>query len=427
MTVPRKIYLETTTRCNLRCDKCIKQIKDNGIIEGDLPFEVFEKILPYLSSVDQLILNGIGEPLLHPELDKMIGAARKVMPEGSLIGFQTNGLLMTAERARGLIESGLSTVCFSLDSLAESEVIGTCKALPSVCLVSNGLQHLQDAARSSGTQFSYGLEVVVSSSNIHELPEMVTWALEHGVNYMLVSHLFPYDPEMAAKNLFATNSERALALFRKWQMKAESMGIDFCTEGQAYLGFSRTPKQKMTLDLLREMYKEASAQNTRMHGETLTAFRPEKAQYTQEIFSKAMNIAEAGGISLSLPPLAAQDQRECPFMTENATFVSFEGEVMPCHFLWHTYPCMAGTDTIKVQKRSFGSLLNQDFGDIWGDKRYIQFRKEAAVDDYSPCWNCAQGPCDDLVGSNILEVDDCYGSLVPCGHCLWSLGGLRCL
>ena len=35
-SVPRKIYLETTTRCNLRCRMCLKYAQGNCIEEGDL-------------------------------------------------------------------------------------------------------------------------------------------------------------------------------------------------------------------------------------------------------------------------------------------------------------------------------------------------------------------------------------------------------
>lgn len=427
MIAPKKIYLETTTRCNLRCEKCIKQIKDNEICEGDMPYEVFEKILPELLSVDQLVLNGIGEPLLHPDLEKMIEAARTVMGEKSSIGFQTNGLLMTAGRAKGLVQSGLSTICFSLDSLAESEVNGSCDTRPSAYHVSRGLQHIQEAAESLDTHLTCGLEVVVSSNNIEELPDMVAWGAEHGIDYILVSHLFPYDDNMLEKSLFSTHSETAHSVFRKWQTKAKNLGIELCPEGKAYLGFSRTSKQKMTLDLIKGMYKEAAAENIRMHGETLLSYQPDLASQAEIIFDLARAIAIKGGITISLPPLAARDQRQCPFMDEKAAFISFQGEVMPCHFLWHTYPCIAGTETIKVQKRSFGHILSENFSDIWLSEKYIQFREEAASDEYSPCWNCAQGPCDDLVISNMLEIDDCYGSRVPCGHCLWSLGGLKCL
>jgi hypothetical protein len=88
---------------------------------------------------------------------------------------------------------------------------------------------------------------------------------------------------------------------------------------------------------------------------------------------------------------------------------------------------MAGTEKIEVQRRSFGNISDRDLGEIWLDEKYKRFRDEATRDEYSPCWTCSQGPCDDLVVSNMLGVDDCYGSQVPCGHCLWSLGGLKCL
>ena len=427
ITAPDKLYVETTTRCNLRCDKCIKQIENNGIIEGDMGLDTFGNILPGLSGVNQLILNGIGEPLLHPELEKMIGAARKFMPGGSAIGFQTNGLLMTPDRGESLVEAGLTTVCFSVDSLVESGVNGSCTALPSARPVEEGIRSLQAAAARSGRRMSYGLEVVVSRTNIAELPEMVTWAGELGVDYLLVSHLFPYDRDMAGQSLFSPNSESAFDLFSKYQTRAERLGVDLCPGDKAYLNFSRTPEQNKTVELLKEMRREASAKNIRMHGESLLAHEPEQALHTESMFSRARDIAKQNGIDLWLPPLAAHDLRECPFMAQNAAFVSFEGEVMPCHFLWHTYPCMAGTETIEVQKRSFGNISDRDLGAIWLDDQYIRFREEAARGDYSPCWNCSQGPCDDLVIGNLLEVDDCYGSQVPCGHCLWSLGGLKCL
>ncbi len=35
---PEKIYLELTTRCNLRCRMCVKYASGSRIVEEDLPF-----------------------------------------------------------------------------------------------------------------------------------------------------------------------------------------------------------------------------------------------------------------------------------------------------------------------------------------------------------------------------------------------------
>ena len=68
-------------------------------MEGDLSFETFEAVEPALSKAEVLILNGIGEPLLHPDLEAFIRRAKKLMPAGSWVGFQSNGLLLDEVRA----------------------------------------------------------------------------------------------------------------------------------------------------------------------------------------------------------------------------------------------------------------------------------------------------------------------------------------
>ena len=65
-TLPSTLHVEATTRCNLRCRMCVKHTDGGGIAEGDLSPQVFEALLPVLPVVDRLLLNGIGEPLLHP-------------------------------------------------------------------------------------------------------------------------------------------------------------------------------------------------------------------------------------------------------------------------------------------------------------------------------------------------------------------------
>ena len=68
MEWPTKIYVEVTTRCNLRCPMCVKTISNNAIPDADMESAVFRRLLPALSKVETLILNGIGDSLLHPEL-----------------------------------------------------------------------------------------------------------------------------------------------------------------------------------------------------------------------------------------------------------------------------------------------------------------------------------------------------------------------
>ncbi|MDA8423495.1 MAG: hypothetical protein M0Z89_09205 [Nitrospiraceae bacterium] len=78
---PAKLFVEVTTRCNLRCGMCVKQNGLGGIPEGAMPAETFERLSPAFPNFDSLVLNGIGEPLLHPHLEAFIARAISLMPE----------------------------------------------------------------------------------------------------------------------------------------------------------------------------------------------------------------------------------------------------------------------------------------------------------------------------------------------------------
>lgn len=113
---PSVIYLESTTRCNLSCEMCVKQSSGGEITEEDFNPGMISSIEPVLPYISTLILSGIGEPLLYPHLEELIHHASKLMNTDSRIGFQTNGMLVTEEKARSLIRAGLNLVCVSMDA-----------------------------------------------------------------------------------------------------------------------------------------------------------------------------------------------------------------------------------------------------------------------------------------------------------------------
>ncbi len=86
---PAKLFVELTTRCNLQCPMCLKQRHDAEFVEGDISADIFTALLPALPTLEALVLNGIGEPLLHPRLDDFIRIAKEKMDKDGWIGFQT--------------------------------------------------------------------------------------------------------------------------------------------------------------------------------------------------------------------------------------------------------------------------------------------------------------------------------------------------
>ncbi len=103
-------------RCNLACAYCNEF--DN--ISSPVPLEMM------LARIDRLAVLGTsmitisgGEPLLHPDLDRLIARIREHRIIPTLI---TNGYLLTPERIRRLNRAGLHNLQISIDNVNPDEV-----------------------------------------------------------------------------------------------------------------------------------------------------------------------------------------------------------------------------------------------------------------------------------------------------------------
>lgn len=112
---PRSIQLEVSTRCNLTCAYCSHRHLET---KRFLPLEDFLERLERIDfgPIRNVDFTGLGEPVLHPELPEMVRAVRRLAP-GADLRVVTNGTVLTAKRFVPLIEAGLSSFAFSIDSL----------------------------------------------------------------------------------------------------------------------------------------------------------------------------------------------------------------------------------------------------------------------------------------------------------------------
>ncbi|MCB2173912.1 radical SAM/SPASM family putative metalloenzyme maturase [bacterium] len=423
---PKKIYLEPTTRCNLHCRMCVKYAPGSKIDEQDLNPALFAGLLPALPHAERLIINGIGEPLLHPQLETLISLARTHLQPHGGIGLQSNGVLIDRKRAETLLQAGLDTLCLSLDSLVDPPPLNGALKEHSFAAVSRAVAALTATRQATGAALRIGLETVIHRDNYRHLPDIVDWAGNSGVDFIIVTHLFYYAP--SPKSVFNPNSTDAIALFQAFRQHADDRNLNLSDCLNIYRRFDRSPAAAACREMLHTMYREAAACDLRLHPTSLIDCETHiDTDETAAAFARAKESADTLGLELSLPPLTATAERSCPFVDEGATFVAANGRVMPCHFLWHAYSCRVFDKEVAVQPRSFGSLAQRDILAIWRSDDYRRFRDEAGRYDYAHCWSCPQGPCPDLVQDAAEFANDCYGSTVPCGHCQWSLGGIRCL
>jgi putative metalloenzyme radical SAM/SPASM domain maturase len=422
---PSKLFVETTTLCNLGCFMCVKQTADCGMTEGEMTPETFAALAPAFPHLEALVLNGVGEPLLNRHLEGFIRLARSAMPASGWIGFQSNGLLLTETRARSLVEAGLDKICLSVDG-ASPETFRKVREGGELMAIDRALAGLALAKRECGRpEVQVGIEFVLMRSNLGELPAALDWAAEHGASFAIVTHVLPYAEQHAGEAAYLGCTDEAIALFNEHQAEARRQGIDLTRYFKARWKYSRTPDEQRTVDLVDAMKVAARERGIFIDLRKLLQLDTDHMDEIADLLAKAEEVARRRGLELRLPQMALREQRRCSFVEEGGAFVSWEGNVSPCYFLWHRYSCFASNWLQQVQPKVFGNLAQSGILEIWADAPFRSFRENVLAYDYPNCSSCSLAPCD-YVQTNDFQ-QDCHVKEVPCGACLWCMGVFQCL
>ena len=422
---PSKLFVETTSRCNLSCFMCVKQTAEGGVIDGDLADATFARLAEALPHVEALVLNGVGEPLLHPHLEEYIRMAKGRMPSGSWVGFQTNGVLLSEKRARSLVEAGLDRVGLSLDGVTP-ETFRRVREGGELAAIERALGRLAAAGKACGrTDLRIGVEFVLMRDNLRELPAALRWAAQRGASFAIVTHMLPYDSAHAAQAAYDPCSDAALELFARWRKRADAEGIDIGDYFKALWHFSRSPEEKRTVSLVEAMKADAEARGIGIDLRSLLAADSARRKEVAAVLAEAREAADELGLELRLPAEVPRQDRRCDFVEEGAAFVSWDGDVHPCYFLWHRYRCFAGGWEQQVKPRVFGNLGREGILEIWNDAPFRSFREGVLGYDHSPCNGCCVAPCDYVQTAQFEQ--DCHLREEPCGSCLWCTGLFQCL
>jgi putative metalloenzyme radical SAM/SPASM domain maturase len=396
-----------------------------GCEDGDLEEGSFEALSPAFPHLESLVLNGIGEPLLHPGLEGFIRRARSAMPGTGSIGFQTNGHLMDASRASSLIAAGLDRACVSVDAL-DAALFGDIRTGGSLAAAEAAIGALAGARSGLGASgFSIGIEFVVMRKNLEELPQVLRWAAARGADFAIVSQLFPYAPDAMDLAAWDANLDVAVEIREKYAALGRRRGLELDRYQDVFMHYAKTPAEEALVGLVGEMQAEASQRGVTLNVGRLLALDPDMYRRGRAVFAEAAAVASAEGLELALPELMPRSSRSCEFVEGGSAFVSRAGEVHPCYFLWHRYSCHAGGWEKKVAPRSFGSLAGRDILSIWNDADFQAFRVSVLDYDYPFCLNCNLALCDYVQLEDFEQ--DCHINREPCAVCLWCMGLFRCM
>jgi putative metalloenzyme radical SAM/SPASM domain maturase len=422
---PTKLFVEVTTLCNLQCGMCVKQNGMGGIAEGSMSHETFERLIPAFPHLDTLVLNGIGEPLLHPLLESFIARARPLLPAGASIGFQSNGMALTDERAAALVDAGLDRVCISLDTVSDDSFRSIRSGGEMGGIVAAFASLNKARARRPGRELKIGIEFVLMRSNLADLPDAIRWAGRAGAGFAIVTQLMPYQKELVEQAAYDTNTTAAIAVYDRWRAKASQEGLDIRRYLDTLTKVGLTSQEERIVRLVGQMRDDAEAQGITLHLDRLLRRDEEWLLSAEAIFDEARQAAGDAGVELTLPGMAPRNTRKCEFVEGDSAFISWDGNVHPCYFLWHRYACYVGGVAKRVKPWVFGNVRDRDILSIWNDAASRSFRERVLRYKFPFCFDCGFALCD-YVGEEEFE-QDCYIEPVPCGACLWCTGLFHCL
>ncbi len=192
------LYLEITSRCNLRCEMCFKQYWHDR--EGDMDYSLFLKILDDASEFPDLRMiyfGGIGEPTVHPRFMDMV---REVKKRGFAVGISTNGFLLTEKRMKEIVDLPVDLIFMSLDTLPVQPT-GIGHVVPGITL--DRIKRIVEMRKLRKSEIPHvGVEVVLTKENYKEMGRIAKILGEYDVDSVLFSNIIPVNKEHAKLILY---------------------------------------------------------------------------------------------------------------------------------------------------------------------------------------------------------------------------------
>ncbi len=211
--LPKKVYMELSSRCNFSCPGCFRNSFDD---EGqDLPEALFEKIVQSVKpeGIREVVLGGIGEPLLHPGFRQLV---TDLTGRGAAVTLQTNGALLDDSLIDFLVDRGLERVVLSYEAgtlghaaeAAEGKTENSAASLPG--FPGEHIRKLRKARQKAKTNRPLmAVEWVLSTDSIPMLEDFAEAAIAFGVEEVLFSNLLPTSAEMNSSLLYPARSDES--------------------------------------------------------------------------------------------------------------------------------------------------------------------------------------------------------------------------
>jgi MoaA/NifB/PqqE/SkfB family radical SAM enzyme len=268
---PLLVQIIPIRRCNIDCGYCNEYDKVSAPVAVDVLERRIDKLAELRTSV--VAFSG-GEPMLHPELDRLI---RHIRNRRMMAGLITNGYFLSPKRIGELNEAGLDFLQISIDNVEPDEV-----SKKSLRLLDKKLQHLKDHAlfdTNINSVLGGGIKNPEDARTINNRARQLGFSTSIGIIHDGSGHLKPlatserrvYDEVSAAisgpwqvfKNLYSGirsfQDNLADGKPNEWRCRAGARYLYVCENGLVHYcsqqrGYPAVPLETYTIhDIRREL------------------------------------------------------------------------------------------------------------------------------------------------------------------------------
>ena len=227
--LPRSLYLETTSRCNSKCETCILTFGGREPAE-DLAWPQFRRIVDQFPTLDRAVLHGIGEPLLNRDLPPMIA---HLHDRGASTVFNSNAITLSPPRGNALIEAGLDELRVSVDATTP-ETYARVRGVDAFDKVMRNLERFAALKRERGAATPrVSLWFTVMKDNLEEIAGLAALGTRIGAAGVYLQRLVYNGLGLATaeQSLHGRLSRRETELIRATGEAARAAGLDFSASG----------------------------------------------------------------------------------------------------------------------------------------------------------------------------------------------------
>lgn len=328
---PSFFSIETTLSCNMNppCVMCDGKFMRSAPNASDINDSILDKIKPFLKFAGAVSLHGTGEPLLSGKIFDILDC---VDPERTYTTFTSNGLLLTEEKIRRLMDKGLKEINLSIDA-ATAETYGKIRSKGNFLKLKNNIKRLV-RIRKEKTSLCPRIMVnmTLMKENVDELLDFVILAHEMGVDVIYLGLLKPVRENFTVK------------------------------KGSFYFDY-----KSQVLDVNSSGFKDGILSAKKKAMDLGIALISEEHAMQRFLGSEPAKCMDKRSES---EPICKKPWKE--------VLIGINGDVNICCHM-----------NLNNETRSLGNLNNQDFYEIWNNSLMKRLRRQFMNDVFpSECWAC---------------------------------------